>query len=274
MMFTPRKEETPPRTIGLLSDFGLSDPYVGQMKAVINGKAPACPVIDISHDVVPFNVAQAGFFLAASHVHFPKDAVILAVVDPGVGTSRRIVGLQLDRRLLIAPDNGLLSLALTSSWTNEVRAFDLTKAVEAPSKVSHTFHGRDVFAPLTAWLALGGNPARLGGEIDPASLIRCDWSTPEIKSSSARCHVLHIDRFGNCVLNLEPGKIPNATNLRLTAPSRSELAYVATYAEMPEGMPGLLEGSQGFLEIAVNQHSASKELGLSMGDQVTLSWEE
>jgi len=273
-MFTPRKEETPPRTIGLLTDFGLSDPYVGQMKAVINGKAPACTIIDISHDVAPFNVAQAGFFLAASHVHFPKDAVILAVVDPGVGTDRRIVALQLDERLLIAPDNGLLSLALSSSWTNQVRAFDLTKAVEAPKKVSHTFHGRDVFAPLTAWLALGGNPAGLGGEIDPSSLVRCDWSAPEVKETSARCHVLHIDRFGNCVLNLEAASVPNVSRLHLQSPSRFDLAYVTTYAEMPDGMPGLLEGSQGFLEIAMNQHSAAKELGLSMGDQLTLTWEE
>lgn len=273
-MFASRKEKTPPRTIGLLTDFGLADPYVGQMKAVLVRKAPDCPVVDISHDVTPFNVAQAGFFLASSYLHFPKDAVILSVVDPGVGTERRIVGLQLDERLLIAPDNGLLSLALKTAWTGSVRAFDLSAALDAPKKVSHTFHGRDVFAPLAAWLALGGDPAGLGGEIDPGRLICRDWSEPGVTSRSACGHVLHIDRFGNCVLNLEPGSIGTPSGLRLTSPAGGPIDYVTTYADMPEGAPGLLEGSQGFLEIAVNQRSAAKRFGLSMGDPVELSWEE
>lgn len=273
MLTSHKKEAPPPRTIGLLTDFGLADPYVGQMKAVLNKKAPTCAVLDISHDVEPFNVTQAGFFLAASYVHFPKDAVILSVVDPGVGSGRRIIGLQLDERLLIAPDNGLLSLALSTAWSNDIRAFDLSQAINAPDKVSHTFHGRDVFAPLAAWLALGGNPAGLGGEIDPASLVSCDWSKPTIEKNRATAHVLHIDRFGNCVLNLEAGSLGTPTGLQLTSPAGGPVAYVTTYADMPEGAPGLLEGSQGFLEIAVNQRSAAKGFGLSIGDEIALSWE-
>jgi len=274
-MFTPRKKDAPsPRTIGLLTDFGLSDPYVGQMKAVLSRKAPACTVVDVSHDVAPFNVAQAGFFLAASYEHFTKDAVILAVVDPGVGTDRRIVGLQLDDRLLVAPDNGLLSLAFKTAWAKEIRAFDLSQAMDAPKKISHTFHGRDVFAPLAAWLALGGDPAELGGEIAPEEILARDWSQPTIGKGQAKAHVLHIDRFGNCVLNLEAGAIGTPTDLHLTSPAGGPLAYVTTYADMPEGTPGLLEGSQGFLEIAVNQSSAARRFGLSMGDALTLSWEQ
>ncbi|QJB55482.1 SAM-dependent chlorinase/fluorinase [Pseudodesulfovibrio sp. zrk46] len=272
-MFKSKKESPPPCTIGLLTDFGLSDPYVGQMKAVFANKAPACKVVDITHGVAPFNVAQAGLFLTASYVHFPKDSVILSVVDPGVGTDRRIVGLKLDDRLLIAPDNGLLSLALKTAWANTIRAFDLSRAMDAPEKVSHTFHGRDVFAPLTAWLALGGNPAGLGGEIDPSDLLTQDWSQPAIKRNEATAHVLHIDRFGNCVLNLEAGDIGNPANLTLINPAGGPLAYVTTYADMPEGAPGLLEGSQGFLEIAVNQSSAARRFGLSMGDTINLTWD-
>lgn len=272
-MFTPKKKSPPPRTIGLLTDFGLSDPYVGQMKAVLARKAPNSALVDISHDVSPFNVAQAGFFLAASHIHFPNDAVILSVVDPGVGTGRRIVGLQLDERLLVAPDNGLLTLALSTSWAENIRAFDLSQATDAPKQMSHTFHGRDVFAPLAAWLALGGDPTGLGGEIDPATLITRDWSKPTISKKGATAHILHIDRFGNCILNLEDNTLGTPKNLRLTSPSRVDLAYVTTYADMEEGAPGLLEGSQGFLEIAVNQRSAAKHFGLSMGDEITLVWE-
>lgn len=273
-MFTSKQKTPPPCTIGLLTDFGLSDPYVGQVKAVLTRKAPNCAVVDITHDVAPFNVAQAGFFLAASYEHFPKEAVILAVVDPGVGTDRRIVGLQLDERMLVAPDNGLLSLALKTAWANDIRAFDLSRAMEAPGKVSHTFHGRDVFAPLAAWLALGGDPAELGEEIAPDDLMTQNWSQPTITTGRAVAHVLHIDRFGNCVLNLEAGSLGKLKTLRLTSPAGVSLVYANTYADMSEGTPGLLEGSQGFLEIAVNQSSAARRFGLSMGDAVTLTWEQ
>lgn len=272
-MFTAKKEEPPPRTIGLITDFGLSDPYVGQMKAVIARKGPNFHVVDISHGVEPFNVAQAGFFLAASYGHFPDDAVILSIVDPGVGTARRIVCLQLGERLLVAPDNGLLSLALKTAWQTDVRAFDMSAALHAPKKVSRTFHGRDVFAPLAAWLALGGSPGGLGAEMDPADLVACSWSQPVVEDSAARCHVLHIDRFGNCALNIETGRVPAAADVTMVSPAGGSLAFVGTYAEMPKGAPGLLEGSQGFMEIAFNQRSAAKELGLAMGDPVELSWE-
>lgn len=273
-MFTAPKKSQPPRTIGLLTDFGLSDPYVGQVKAVLARKAPSCTIVDITHDVAPFNVAQAGFFLAASYAHFPKDAVILSVVDPGVGSDRRIVGLQLDERVLIAPDNGLLALAMKAAWSVGLRVFDLSEAVNAPCKVSHTFHGRDVFAPLAAWIALGGDIGGLGKEISPTSLIAQPWSQPDIRPGQARAHVLHIDRFGNCVLNLEAGSLGTPRNLRLTSPGGGAITYATTYSDMPEGDPGLLEGSQGFLEIAVNQRSAAKRFGLSMGDAIELTWEK
>nr|WP_287411076.1 SAM-dependent chlorinase/fluorinase [Pseudodesulfovibrio sp.] len=273
MIFSPRTEETEHRCIGLITDFGLTDPYVGQLKGVLAKKAPHCRVVDISHDVAPFNVAQAGFFLAASYEHFPKDAVILAVVDPGVGTDRRIACLQIGDRLMVAPDNGLLSLAMKHTW-EDVRVFDLSRAMDAPKKVSHTFHGRDIFAPLVAWLALGGSLKGLGEEIDPAELVTQSWSNPFITTGQARGHVLHIDRFGNCVLNFEAGSLGKPEVIHMVSPSGGELAYVTTYADMPEGAPGLLEGSQGFLEIAVNQRSAAKRFGLSMGDAIELSWED
>ena len=273
-MFAARKQETaPPRTIGLITDFGLSDPYVGQMRAVLARKAPGSRVVDISHDVAPFNVAQAAFFLAASYEHFPADAVILAVVDPGVGTGRAIAALEVEGRLLVAPDNGLLALALKNAWAANIRAFDLSAAMDAPSRVSHTFHGRDVFAPLAAWLALGGKPGELGREIDPETLVSLPWSHPDIRPGRACGHVLHIDRFGNCVLNLEAGSLGIPTGLRLTVPAGGGLTYARTYGDMPEGGPGLLEGSQGFLELAVNQRSAAKRFGLSMGDAIELTWE-
>jgi len=272
-MFT-KKKESPPRIIGLLTDFGVTDPYVGQVKAVLARKAPACPVVDISHRVEPYNVAQAAFFLASSYMHFPKDAVIMAVVDPGVGTSRRIAGVCIGERFLLAPDNGLLSLAVRNAWTEEIAAYDLSVAVQARSKVAQTFHGRDVFAPLTAWIALGGDPGALGSEMDPADLVSPLWASPSVEPGRAVGHVLHIDRFGNCVLNLPTGTLPASGHIELVSPAHGELGFSSAYADLPDGRPGLLEGSQGFLEIAVNQRSAARQLGLSMGDRVELTWEE
>jgi len=271
-MFTRKRQEEPPRTIALLTDFGLADPYVGQMKGVLAKKAPACPVVDISHDVAPFNVAQAGFFLASSYEHFSRDAVFLAVVDPGVGTSRKIVCVQVGERLLVAPDNGLLCLALKRAQTAEVRVFDVTAALDAPKNVSSTFHGRDVFAPLAAWFALGGRPEEIGPEMSADELVCEPWSQTNLGPGSAQCHVLHIDRFGNCVLNIEAGNLSGVGSLRV-APAGVEIACVATYGDLDQGMSGLLEGSQGFYEIAVNQGSAAKQFGLSMGDAVSLVWE-
>ncbi len=261
------------RTIALLTDFGLDDPYVGQMKGVLATHAPKSRIIDVTHGVEPFCISQGAFFLAAAMNHFPEDTIFITVVDPGVGSDRKIVGLQLDERVLIAPDNGLLALALKTARAAEVRAFDLSEATSAPDKVSNTFHGRDVFAPLAAWVALGGNMAGFGKEIDPASLIAQPWSLPIIIPGSAHAHVLHIDRFGNCVLNLETGSLGTPKALQLTSPSSGAITYAKTYADVPEGAPSLLEGSQGFLEIAVNQHSAAKRFGLSMGDAVELKWE-
>ena len=143
----------------------------------------------------------------------------------------------------------------------DIRAFDLSAAMDAPKKISHTFHGRDVFAPLAAWLALGGAPEGLGTEIDPGELVTRKWNQPTITPGRATGHVLHIDRFGNCVLNLEAGSLGTPTELQMSSPAGGELAYVTTYADMPEGAPGLLEGSQGFLELAVNQRSAAKKIG-------------
>ncbi len=273
MLTALKKETPPPRCIGLITDFGLADPYVGQVKGVLAKKAPNCRVVDISHDVVPFNVAQAGFFLAASYEHFPEDAVILSVVDPGVGTNRSIVCLKIDERVLIAPDNGLLGLALKNAWSADIRAYDLSAAMDAPKKVSHTFHGRDIFAPLAAWLALGGAPEGLGTEMDPTDLVSRKWNQPTISPGRATGHVLHIDRFGNCVLNLEAESLGTPTKLQMVSPAGGELAYATTYSDMPEGAPGLLEGSQGFLEIAVNQRSAARKFGLSMNDTIELTWE-
>lgn len=258
------------RTVALLTDFGLADPYVGQMKGVLARLAPQARLVDLTHGVAPFNLAQGGFFLAASAPHFPEDAVFLAVVDPGVGTARRIVAVERRRQTFLAPDNGLLGLILDGP--EPVRAFDLTPDPIVLNRVSPTFQARDVFAPLAASLALGRPAGDLGTATDPAGLARGEWSRPELGETAAKAHVLHVDRFGNCALNLREGcRIP-AEGLRLLLPGPRPIRRVRTYADLAAGEVGLLAGSQGFLELAVNMGSAARSLGLGPGAAVSLAW--
>ncbi|MGE4504352.1 MAG: S-adenosyl-l-methionine hydroxide adenosyltransferase family protein [Desulfovibrionaceae bacterium] len=267
------------RPIALLTDFGHDDPYAGQMRGVLARLAPGAPVLDLTHGVAPFQVGQGAFFLAASLPHFPDDTVFACVVDPGVGTGRRIVLAELGAMHLLAPDNGLLGLAL---HRREARVYDVSAHAEGASS---TFHGRDAFAPLAAALARGEPPERLGREMDALSLVRSDACAPtELSEDQAgrmvQAHVLHIDRFGNVVVSLLPGALFERV-ARLSPPAdetpqarrdgeRRGPRMVRTYADLDYGELGLLTGSQGFLELAVNQGSAAELLETSLGDVIEL----
>ena len=186
----------------LLTDFGLEDPYVGQMKGVLAALAPGARVIDLCHGVWPFDVLQASFFLDSSRAHFPPGSVFVCVVDPGVGGERRLVLLEKFRQIFLAPDNGLLSLVLAQD--GPCRARDVTPAGRLAS--TGTFHGRDILAPLAARLLTGDEPEDLGAEVNPESLTRLPGAAPERDGPTLRAVVLHVDRFGNCILNLDTAR--------------------------------------------------------------------
>ncbi|MFP5238210.1 MAG: S-adenosyl-l-methionine hydroxide adenosyltransferase family protein, partial [Acidobacteriota bacterium] len=156
------------RHVALLTDFGLDDPYVGQMKGALAMHGPCVPVLDLCHNVVPYNMLQAGFILRASCGHFPPGTVFVNVVDPGVGGARRIVILEALDRFFLAPDNGLLTMILEAA--PDCRAYEVDQAHFVAA--SATFHGRDIFAPLAVRLALGAGPDVLGRQTDPAGLVR------------------------------------------------------------------------------------------------------
>lgn len=268
--------------IALLTDFGLDDPYVGQLKGVLATRAPQAKVVDLSHGLEPFCVAQAAFFARASVEYFPIGTIFVCVVDPGVGSDRRVVLLSWRERLFLAPDNGLSSLLLHDG-AQGARAFNVSPCEPLSSA---TFHGRDLFAPLAARLANGERPESLGTEIDPASLVGEMWAAPREKGGRVFCSVLHADRFGNLVLNLPTSewaaRYPVDVTLRAQAgvgrtvgfgtpgPSRMAVRVVNHYAELAPSELGLLAGSQGFLELALNQASARKLLGIGPGDGLVL----
>lgn len=261
------------RPIALLTDFGLSDPYAGQLRAALARLAGGAPLLDVSHQVEPFAVDQAAFFLAASAPHFPQSSVFVCVVDPGVGSSRRLLGATAGGQDFLAPDNGLLSLLLAARPEAKVR--DLSAAA-AGYAASATFHGRDVFAPLAARLAGGEGLAFLGPELDRDGLERPAWSFARADRRGQDARVLHVDRYGNCVLSVRVEVAPPWTPAWVRMPwgQRRPLLAARTYAELPSGAVGLLAGSQGFLELAANKASAAEILGLRRGDALRLLRED
>ena len=317
-----------PSPIALLTDFGLADPYVGQMKGALLRHAPQALLVDLCHQVLPYNILQAGFLLAASRAHFPQRTIFTAVVDPGVGTTRRIVLVEAFGQFFLAPDNGLLTQLLLDA--PDAVARDVTplehhgggatvtgrkgtsaglagpvgrvlagsgRDVPAAGRngrsvalqecndpdvgrtgASATFHGRDVFAPLAARLANGEDPAALGDPVDPGGLVRLPEARPVLAGDALTASVLHVDRFGNCLLNLEirawAERLAEVGGLRLRASEGpaavTPLRVAASYAQLASGQVGLIAGSQGVLELALNQASAAAVLGLSPGGRVTI----
>ncbi|OIO02762.1 MAG: hypothetical protein AUJ49_05685 [Desulfovibrionaceae bacterium CG1_02_65_16] len=269
------------RPIALLTDFGLADPYAGQLRAALARLAPGATLLDISHSVEPFAVSQAAFFLAASAPHFPSTAVFVCVVDPGVGSPRRIVGAHVPNAKggqdILAPDNGLLGLLLGTPGIAPPRVFDLSDPASSYA-ASATFHGRDIFAPLAGRLSAGEQLEDMGREINPRELVRPDWAEARIhrKTREIDVHVLHVDRYGNCLLSLRAATPPPwpVTAVQMPWGQRRVVHQVRAYAQVPEGGVGFLTGSQGFFELAANQASAAVILGLRRGDALRLVWEE
>ena len=252
--------------VALLTDFGLSDPYVGQMKAVLLREAPGCTILDLTHEVEPHNVLQAGFFLAASWPYLPQGGLAVAIVDPGVGTARGLLLLQKNGRYALVPDNGLLSLLLERPGENLIRS---VKAPELLREASSTFHGRDVFAPLAARMARRTDPERLGAVVPEHGVVRLPHGAPRLESGRLEARVLHVDRFGNCILNLDSNAWSTwvqQQSPRLVEPVRLEVHPVSAYAQIPDQELGILDGSQGYLELAANRASCAARLGLRIGD--------
>jgi len=251
------------RAIVLLTDFGLNDHYVGVLHAVLLREAPGVQRIDLSHGVPPGDLWHASYLLRSAWAHLPADAVVLAVVDPGVGSDRRAVAVKTEERWLVAPDNGLAAAA--GPPTSGVVLDHAQMGLGEPSA---TFHGRDLFAPAAARLARGEAPENLGDPLDPASLVSCPLPEPAADGNRLRGVVQHVDRFGNLVTNI-PGSMATA-DCQLRAGWRRIAHRVRTYAEGRSGEAVCLVGSSGFLEISVPGGSAAELLTLDVGDPVEL----
>jgi S-adenosylmethionine hydrolase len=257
--------------ISLISDFGTQDEYVGLMKARILGIDPAAVIVDISHSIEPQDVLQAAFMLESAYRYFPDGSLHVVVVDPGVGTDRAILYVECGRQRFLAPDNGALSFVLAAERNPRCRK--LEAAAVAGAEISPTFHGRDIIAPVAGRLSKGLDPGRLGPEIDAAGGIRLDGLKAERTADGCLLgRVVHIDRFGNLITNIDAAAWHIATH-GLRSPGveihSCRISHIGrTYADAAVGQPLVLIGSRGYLEIAVNGGSAQLRLNARKGDRV------
>jgi len=261
--------------VTFLSDFGLQDDFVGTCHGVIKRIAPEADVIDITHGIEPQQVLQGALVLANTLPYMPE-GVHLAVVDPGVGTDRKAVALRSgDGRLHVGPDNGLLALAAERLGGIEA-AWELADPRYRLEPVSHTFHGRDIFAPAAAHLARGLAPEELGPGLDPALLVRLDLPRPQLGPEGIRAHVLIIDRFGNVQLNLtyaELERVGIAPGARVEVEVGLDRYYAVTARTFAEVRPGdivLYEDSYRNIALAINKGDAAAMLSARAGDEVRI----
>lgn len=272
--------------VTLTTDFGTADEYTGAMKGVLLSRAPQARLVDISHQIPPQDVRRAAFVLHSIVPYFPADTVHLAVVDPGVGTTRRAIAIDTPGGKFVGPDNGLFTFVLVEAdcWT----AVELTNPDHRLAHVSDTFHGRDLFAPAAAHLAAGGEVKALGPVVtDPVvlPLPRLEISWKEMEGE-----VLHADRFGNLVTSI--GRLQWQRDQLLLVPAfqhqspprarfaarkaRVEIAGRTlegihhTYGATPAGQPAAIVGSSGMLEVGTPQGSAAKDLGVQEGEPVVV----
>lgn len=265
-----------PLPITFLSDYGLEDEFAGVCHAVIARIVPGARVIDITHGIRRHDIRQ-GAAVHARAIAYAAPGVHLAVIDPGVGTSRRSIALRtVDQdRLLVGPDNGLL-LPAARAFGGIAEAVDISYSDFRLEPVSSSFHGRDIFAPVSATLAQGASLAEVGEPLEPAELEDLGMPAARVGARSIDAHVASVDRFGNLTLNVAGSELPN-TGLRLGYPlcidtgERSvEVHFARTFAEVEDGRLLVYIDSWGSLALAVNRGDARRTLGLDVGDRVGL----
>lgn len=260
------------RLITLTTDFGLRDGFVGVMRGVILKIFPDAQIVDITHEIAPQDVTQGAFLLANSAPYFPDACVHLAVVDPGVGGARRPLAIRVGQTIFVGPDNGLLSLAAAeceARTRKKARAIHLNQARYWLPRVSHTFHGRDIFSPSAAHLAQGVPFARLGKPV--REWISLAPSPVERREGMLIGRVIYIDRYGNIVTNISEKGIEESVDWAIDVGGREIRGLVQTYSDVARGEIAALIGSPWKLEIAQREGNAAQTLGVKIGDPVTVS---
>jgi len=240
--------------IVLFTDFGADDIYVAQVKATLLEHLPhGADIVDLLHSVSNFHIGAGAHLLAALHDRFPVGSVFLTVVDPDVGTNREAVVLQADGKWYVGPDNGLLSVVAARAAETQI-----WRIIWRPKMLSASFHGRDLFAPVAAWIANGAVPA---DRIEQIEALQVRLGPGDLSE------VIHVDHYGNALTGMRAGHLPQSATI---AVRDHRLPYARVFAEAPVGRAFWYENSVGLVELAANRASAVRLLGIEVGDPVTV----
>ncbi|ABF42530.1 protein of unknown function DUF62 [Candidatus Koribacter versatilis Ellin345] len=259
------------RFITLTTDFGVSDYYVGAMKGVIYNINPSATVVDISHSVQSYDLLDGALTIAQAYSYWPKDTIHVVVVDPGVGTSRRPILVSAGTHFFVAPDNGVLSLVYDRE--ERITARHITSSHYFVQPVSQTFHGRDVFAPVAAWMSKGVEPIKFGEAVD--DYLR--FAAPRAKAgegNEVRGIVLKVDKFGSLITNLMPADVGGifGGEFQIKVGNATVTKLLSNYAEGAKGEAFAIIGSGGFIEISVNRGSAAQAAQANKGSEVVVKF--
>ncbi|UCH27059.1 MAG: SAM-dependent chlorinase/fluorinase [Trueperaceae bacterium] len=266
-------QETSPGIVALMTDFGIEDTYVGVMKAVILGIAPSTQLVDLTHGIPPQDIRAGAFALLTSFHYFPYGTVFCCVIDPGVGTVRRPIAVEVATRevgpyYLVCPDNGLMGPLLEHVPANSSVVLD-NPTYQLP-RPSNTFHGRDLFAPVAAYLSSGLSLTDVGTEISPTSLAHLDWPKPYLRNGIWHGSVVYIDHFGNLLTNIPARLItPPRLDWIVTVEGLEIRGISTTFAQVDSREPVAYIGSSGFLELAVRNGSAKEAWGVEVDQKIT-----
>jgi S-adenosyl-L-methionine hydrolase (adenosine-forming) len=262
--------------ITLLTDFGLTDYFVPAVKGVILTINPTVQIVDLTHDVAAQDVEAAAFTLGACYGYFPPGAIHVAVVDPGVGSARRALIVEVSGEagdyFFVGPDNGIFSYVYARE--GRVRVFQLTRAEYFHAPVSATFHGRDVFAPIAAWLSRGVTPETMGVVID--DYVKFAIPSPRVDGAEIKGCVLHVDRFGNLITNLTVRELsveegaPTPRQLHVAGHTITQFGTHYAQAAQPDELLAYL-GSAGYWELALRNSSAAQFTGAQRGAEIRLT---
>ena len=273
-MMQPNTSHSRP-VIALMTDFGMGDGDVGVMKGVIAGITPDALIIDITHDVAPQNVPSGAWILASAYRYFPKNTVHICVVDPGVGSNRRAIAVHAGDWYFVGPDNGLFSYVLAEQPIHA--AILLSNSTYHLPYISSTFHGRDIFAPVGAYLARGLAETfhELGTPLDPKTLQRLEVGHATRRGTAIDAHIVHIDKFGNLITSIPLTMVPElftAPQARIVFPNEGVTVEQRRhfFADGPnDEQPFIYSDSSGYLGIAVRNGNAAKTLGIVSGTHIT-----
>lgn len=266
------------KAIVLMTDFGLEDPYVGVMKGVIKSIDPDVSIIDLTHSIPSYDIRRAALVLFVSYKYFPKNTIFVCVVDPGVGTDRKALLIKTRNYYFIGPDNGCLYPAASEDGIDAI--YDISRSSYRLREVSMTFHGRDIFAPVAAWLSRGIPPHLLGRKISVEDIVKLVFPKPVIDRECIDANILYIDKFGNIMTNI-PKNIVFKQNISYGSKlsihmlkngdkilSPYKCVFERSFGYVNEGEIVCYINSWGYLEIGVNKGSAAVKLGVAVDDKI------